>query len=177
MPDVISEHGQKLLRDLPPYLDSDPWVQTIVDVCAREWKRIEDTIERGREKSRPYNADDEFGFLSMWETLLDLPVQPAGATVAQRRAKVVASLSTRKSGSGADWIARLSEALGGMPWTHQEGPSPYQVTIFLPVETGTYTAEQVSRLARKITPAHLDISLSFGVGFIVESSFIGIQPL
>lgn len=184
MPRVLSQKALDMLADLPPYLQNDGMVQGVVAAQAGEYQRIESAATAILNGIFPAQANDvpilgvwTARLLSMWETLLNLPVNPAGVTLADRQAKVQAHIQARNSGAGSDWIATLSQAIGTSAWTHLEGPAAYTVTITLPGVSGTYSAGQVAQIARQITPAHLDVIVAFAGGFIVGVSLIGIQPL
>lgn len=171
MPAVISEKGKEMLEMLPPYLQDDPAVQTVIDVQAREYQRIEETANLIRSKMMPQNADDTYDLLALWETFLDLPANPSGVSIEARRAKVLVAF--KKIASGADWVIALTQAIGTDSWTHTEGPGAYVVIIEQPHPLGSYQAEVVARLARRITPAHLFVSVTDGDGFIVGTSIVG----
>lgn len=178
MPKVLSPKGQALLADLPPYLADDPFVQEIVDTGARELQRVEDAAAAVQLTMFPANADDTYGFLSLWETVFGLPVNPTGVSLTERRNKVLAALQKRNVGSGSQWVATLAQAFGATPWSYAENtPGSYQVTISLPYAAGSYTAEQVVTLARSITPAHLDVLASYGTGFLIGINLIGSDVL
>ena len=156
---------------LPPYFHDDPAVRAVIDVQGRELQRIEGTANLIRSKLMPQNADDTYDLLALWETFLDLPVKPPGISIQARRDKVLVSF--RKIASGADWVAALTQAVGSGSWTHAEGPSAYTVVIQVPYPLTSYQAIVIERLARRITPAHLVVSVVHGEGFIAGSSIVG----
>jgi uncharacterized protein YmfQ (DUF2313 family) len=162
-----------LLADLPPYLQDDPYVRGIVDAAARELQRVEDAAQSVRQSAFPQNADDTYGFLSLWESLLGIPVNPTGASLSERRNQVLSNLRLRTSGYGTDWVALLSQAMGSNPWGYQEGPGSYQITVRIPFSAGGYSSAQVEALARKITPAHLDLAVTYNEGFLVGIGLVG----
>jgi hypothetical protein len=176
----LSAKGQELLAMMPPYFSDAPYVQTIIDAHARELQRIEDAAAAVLRTMFPATADDTYGFLSLWESILGLPVAPGGTTLAARRAKVLAGLQKQNAGAGSGWIALMNEALGGSPWAYVEAnpvTDPYEVHIFIPFAGGSYSAEQVATLARQITPAHLDVIVAYDEGFLVGISQIGVEAL
>jgi hypothetical protein len=149
-----------LLPDLPLYLQRDPLVQRVMTAYGWELGRIDYYARAvlagflGSEMSDVPVLDRYLApVMAMWEKLLGLPVQPAGATTAERRAKVLAYIQKRNSGSGSDWVTLLQLALGATV-VYEEGPGDYQVTFTLPIGS-PYTLTQVQALARDITPAHL----------------------
>lgn len=175
-----------MLDDMPPYYRDDPMTQAVIVAYANEYDRIEAAVRQVQAAGFPTQSADvtlvvgaaTARLLSMWETLLNLPVAPAGVPLADRQAKVVAHIRKRKSGRGADWAATITEALGGSTsWTYTEGPGAYQVTVNLPYVAGSYTAGQVQALVSAISPAHLDMIVRYGQGFLVGINFVGIDPL
>jgi hypothetical protein len=177
LPSVLAPKALEMLDDLPPYYQRDPHVQAYVHAVAIELQRLEDGMDSMRYGLFAQYANDERGTLALWEMLLGLPVRPEGISEADRKDKVLATLRGRSAGSAARWVETLTGALGATQWTHEEGPAPYQVTLRIPPEAGTYTAAQVVRIARAITPAHLDIVVAYGTGFLIGISAIGQEPL
>jgi uncharacterized protein YmfQ (DUF2313 family) len=170
---TISDTGQTLLDDLPPYLADDAVVQGVVDALAREQKRINDAAEAIRTTAFPGNADDSYNMLSLWETILSLPVKPPNTSDTQRRSKVLAALQGRDVSSGAAWTAAVAQAVG-TGWKQQENtPGNYQLTVTLPFPAGSYEGYQAATLIRQITPAHIDLLISYGTGFIIGVSLVG----
>ena len=175
MPVALSERGTEMLDMLPPYLADEPYVQQVIDVEARELERIEATANLIREKMMPTRADDTFDLLAIWETTLGLPVKPAGQSVEARRNKVLVAF--RKIATGADWVATMTDAVGSGNWTHQEGPSDYTVLIEQPHAVGSFEAAMVESIARRISPAHLQVAITDTDGFIVGISIVGVDKL
>jgi uncharacterized protein YmfQ (DUF2313 family) len=170
---TISETGQALLDDLPPYLSEDGVVQGVVDTLAREQQRITGAAEGVRRTAFPSQADDSYNMLSLWEALLALPVKPSGVPDDQRRSKVLATLQGRDVSSGTGWNAAVARAVG-TNWQQAENtPGNYQLTVTLPLPAGSYEGQQAATLIRAITPAHIDLLVSYGTGFLIGVSFIG----
>lgn len=184
-PLTLTPRAQELLDDMPPYWHADPTARAVIQAFASEAQRIEETAAAIRDAVFPSQAADTpvlngsatVAILSMWEMLLDLPMNPAGVTTAERRSKVLARIQKRNSGAGSDWIAALTASLGTLSWTHTEGPGSYQVTIRIPYGTGSFTAGQVLALARLITPAHIDVTVGYDEGFLVGISAVGVDAL
>lgn len=180
----IPTKAQELLDLLPPYESDDPFVQGVIVAYANELQRIEDSLTMIRDASFPISTDDivlptgeRVALASLWERTLGLPVNPAGVSITERRAKIVAHIRKRQSAKGSDWVANLSEALGPTPWSYQEGPGDYQVTIHIPYASGSYSAAQVIALARQMTPAHIDVIAAYNEGFLIGISLIEVEPL
>lgn len=178
---VLSEAGETMLEDLPHFMRSDPIVQGYVDTMAREMVRVEELIEEARTQWFASNADQD-EYLSIWEYNLGLPIRTPGLTVDQRRVLVSSALRKRSAASGADWVATLNGAFGTGTWSYKEDNANYQVRITIPYGSGTLSALGVLSLARQVTPAHLDITVTYDGGggggtFIVGISLIGIGQL
>lgn len=162
-----------MLADLSPDLGDAPEVQQVVDCLARELQRLEDRAGSVRDELFPAQAQDDWKGLSMWESLLGLPVNLPGATLTQRRQLVLAAIRQRGESSGAQWVDLISTALGTTNWVHQEGPGAYTVTITIPYSPGGLYGGQVVQLARRVTPAHLQVNSGFTGGFVIGVSNIG----
>lgn len=173
MPRTISETGQALLDDLPPYLSDDGTVQGVIDALAREQQRITDAADAVRRTAFPSQADDSYNMLSLWETLLGLPVKPPGVPDDQRRSKVLATLQGRDVGTGVGWTRAVEQAVG-TNWQQAENtPGSYQLTVTLPYAAGSYEGRQAANIIRAITPAHIDLLISYGTGFLIGISLVG----
>jgi uncharacterized protein YmfQ (DUF2313 family) len=170
---AVDERTEQMLGDLMPELADSDDVRQVVRLSGLELERLEGEARGLSESVLPTRASDEYRTLPMWETLLGLPVEPAGATVEQRRALVTASVQKLRAGSGADWVAAITQALGTTTWDHEEGPADYQITIRTPYEPGGLVPGQVAVMARRVTPAHLTIATGFTTGFLVGVSDIG----
>lgn len=176
MPLVLSERTQEVLRDLPAYFDDERTIRAILNATTREQERVEALARDIQTQLYPQNVDDTYGFLAMYERQYQLPVSPAGATVDQRRGRLLAFLQTQDSGEGRDWEQHLTDFLGTSSWSYVEGPG-YHVTIVIPYLTTSYHAEAVRRYARVITPANLTITITDGVGFILDVSHLDVGIL
>jgi len=170
---VLTAKGNEMLDMLPPYLRDDPAVQAFIDVNAREFERRDVVLADLHSKLRPQNADDTYNTLGLWETLLELPVKPTDISIEARRQKVLVAFES--IAEGRDWVGAITDAVGSEDWSHTE--SGYVVSIIQPHPLGTYQAEVVAKLARRITPAHLDVVVSDGDGFIVGVSLLGVDIL
>lgn len=175
MPSVLADRTVDLLEDLPPYLAADAYAQATLDPLVREFDRIEQSMTRLRDKMMPQLCDDEFRTAALWETILELPVEPTGVSIEERRALILSHIRKRTASSSADWVDSLTNAIGS-EWGWELGPG-VGLTIRLPVIEGTFTAGQVYALARAITPAHLPLTVLYGEGFIVGEGLVGIDSL
>jgi hypothetical protein len=182
---VLSAKAQDLLALMPPYMTSDPFTQAIVNAYANELQRIEDSGLALVMAGFPVVGDDTVllggaglaAMLSLYETLLLLPVAPAGVSLADRRTRVIAQLQKRHAGEETEWVATMQAALGTTAWSYQEGPADYTVTITLPYASGSFSAGQVLDLARQITPAHLSLSVSYSQGWLAGISLADVDSI
>lgn len=183
MPRTLTPAALDLLDRLPPYFQGDHNVQAYALAVANEQQRLKDAAEELRDKMFPQNADDEYKTLQMWEDALGLPVNPAGATIQERRDKVLTLLSDPSEGS--EWVDAITDAVGSGSWSHTEGPATtplgvlgdYELLIEVPHAAGSYEFSVVEQIARLITPAHLDPIVTDGGGFIIGVSPIGADRL
>jgi uncharacterized protein YmfQ (DUF2313 family) len=165
---------QKLLEYLPPYEADDPRVQNLIQAMANELGRIDTRAKDIVWRMFPQNADDTYGTLGMWEALLNLPVQPAGVSLASRQSLVLSTLRSHNAGTGAAWRQLLEQVLGGAVNVTVFPPNAaYTITLRVPVGAGSNAASQARVLAARITPAHLVINSGFIGGFIIGISHIG----
>lgn len=171
--DAIAAITRRMIETMPPFYLSNGQVEGILDAAGRELQRIEDRAAQIRRGFMPQTSDDTFKQLLMWEMLLGLPVAQVGVSLATRRNLVLARLNGRGLSSGSAWIEAMNQAMGGTPWSYQEGTGDYVVTIFLSFSASSYTSVQIQQLARIITPAHIEIDVVFNQGFIVGEGHIG----
>lgn len=170
----LTAAGDRLMDMLPHYYETDPSTRTIMNAMGRELERLEAFIALIKRQWFPQFADDEYGQLGLREELLGIPPEPSGISVEQRRAIVRAYEQARVSGAGTDWILLLSIALGAQVWEHEENdPEGYDLHITIPFAEGSMTTGQVEALADQITPAHLQLVISYDIGFIVGISRLG----
>lgn len=175
MPLTLSPKGEALLADLPAYYEDEPNVEAVQDVLGRELQRVEDAAKAIRYRAFPQNADTLYRTLGMWEKLLGLAVEPPGQTTEVRQRQVAAAFRTRKSGTGLDWIANVNSIVGSTTnWTHEELAN-YNLSVRIPYASGTasLSARQTEALIRKITPAHLTLTVSYTQGLIWGVSGFG----
>jgi uncharacterized protein DUF2313 len=174
MPLEVSDAGEALFALMPHYYREDPAAQAIIDPVARELKRLEEFLKLVQNQWYPQNAADDYGQLGLREEQLGIPVEPQSLSVEQRRQIVAAYEQARLSGSGEDWIILLTMALGATIWEHDENdPGDYDLRLTIPYEELGFSAGQVEALADVVTPAHLNIALTYSEGFIVGINRLG----
>jgi hypothetical protein len=70
-------------------------------------------------------------------------------------------------------VASVNQAMGGTPWTYQEGPAASTITIYISFSPSSFNSVQVQQLVRNITPAHLDLAVAYNQGFVVGEGRVG----
>lgn len=169
---TLSPYAQEMLDQLPVSLRKPEVARRLIRAKANELERIQTFLQDFRAAALPHNANDAMGTLPIWEAQLGIPVQPAGVTEVDRRTEVVARYRSSSDSSSA-WVATATELIGP-GWTYRENyPEPYMITITLPGAAGTYQTGRIEEVLRDITPAHIDLVITYGVGFVVGVSIVG----
>ena len=168
----MSDKGQAMLDQMPPYYSEDDATRTVIDVQGREFQRIEDMLVSLQTKTFVINADDEFRLLGMWEAVMGVPVE-SDLPVERRRSLLLARIRGRDASTGESWVAAMTESLGTTGWSYSEGPSPYTINITVPYAPGSDNSNRAYSLAREITPAHLHLAMGYTQGFIIGVSKVG----
>lgn len=179
---ALTDTAARLYADLPDYYgtadEPEPVVARLLEGQAAELAPVREVVETLLAQSSPARADDTVGVLAGWERQLDLPVRPAGATVAQRRAIVLARLQGRRIAEGRAWRAAVTTALGTDQWSVAPNtPHANAIEVTIPFDPGSYNARQVVEVLRRFTPAHLDIVIRTEGGFRVGISQVGIEAI
>jgi uncharacterized protein YmfQ (DUF2313 family) len=167
---TATARSERIFSFLPDYFREDPNAQAVVEGVSAELDRLESFLTAVQAGFFPDNADDTYSMLSLWESIVGLPVAPAGVGLAQRANRVTA-YRRRKLASGADWEAAITEALGSTSWTYDEVSGG--ITINIPADVGGWSSGTILTLVRRITPAHLEINAAYGTGFILGESKLG----
>lgn len=170
----LTARGREWLDWLPVVLRESPDHLAVLHSLARESERMEAAIELARAQAFPQTADV---LLKVWEHELGITVEPAGQTLVQRRATVIAMLRRmRGTPAGRDWESNVT-ALVGSGWTYEEhvpgdvgSPPENTVRVELPFAPSSGSYARAERLIRQITPAHLDLIVQFIGGFVLDES-------
>jgi hypothetical protein len=173
---VMTDTGLERVEDVPYFLHNDPQVRGLLDVVQRELDRVEALIENIRLQWFPqFTITDSF--LRMWEFNLGMPVAPPGLTDDQRALLIATHRGKPSVTTGADWVAALNESFGTGAWDYTEDYLPYTVRLIIPYGSSDITALGILAFARQITPAHVDLVVTYSTGaaggFIVGVSAIG----
>jgi hypothetical protein len=180
---LMSDSGLLRLEDLPHYFHDDPQVRGYVDALSRELDRVAALIETVCDGWYPSEAESDEDaaaqalYLRMWEANLGLPIAPLGLSVGQRGNIVVSHIRKRTAETGADWVAVMNYGIGSGGWDYDENYADYTVRLVIPYGSGTITATSVLALARAITPAHIDIVVTYSGGGGGGSFVIGTSPI
>jgi hypothetical protein len=161
-----------LIDDLPPFEQGSHEARAVLNVVGNELARIDASRQALIQNFYPLSADV---LLPLFEQLLGLPVNPAGATLDARRQLVAAYMQRLKSeGRGLDWVAIITPIVG--TWNYAEhdpanpfSPAGYTVNVNIPQAL----AGVAWPLIRDVTPAHLAINEGYIEGFFVGITNIG----
>lgn len=177
MPDValLTDLGREF-RDMAPVIFRDsPEHLAVWHATAKELERLEAAIETVRAQFFPQTADV---LLGVYEGELGITIGgPPGATLDERRNLVLTYLrKLAGTPAGADWVENVTRLVGA-GWTYEEhdpddptSPPAYTLRIHLPFPPSSGRYAQAENLIRDITPAHLDIVLSYTGGFLLDQS-------
>lgn len=174
---ALTETATRMMRTLPSYYDGNAIVERIIQAKANEIDRIDARIDQLKNGVVPGLATDELGLLAAWERILRLPVSPVGASVGQRQAAVKAQLGRLNAVTAADVIGILLAAVGPIFSIARNTPGPLQDTITIPYDPGSFGASQVERIARTAWPAHRQVFIAYGDGFILDVALLDLDTL
>jgi uncharacterized protein YmfQ (DUF2313 family) len=111
----MSDRAETMLAQLPPFVRRDPTIREINVVAAKELDRIEEAMDQLIANYYPQTADI---FLSFWEGLFKLPVNPTGKTIEQRRQTAITFLRRMgEGGTGLAWVSRVIDLVGNK-WSY-----------------------------------------------------------
>lgn len=180
LPELITPLGWEFINSLPPVLRDDPTYRAIMHCGAKECEHSEERIEYLRAQLNPLSANA--AGLAWWERLLRLS---GSGTEEQRR--IVASARLRAldgDPSGTSWQSRLSDRLGGIPWTYEEhdeviltSPPAQTLRFFLPYEPDSPAWDKALVIVRDETPSELDLEFQSLAGFTLDVDALDIDTL
>ncbi len=172
--------GESMLAELPSFLQSSSDFQAIQHSYAKEIERLEEHIKLAAEQANPPKASL---LLSEWERTLGLPVEPVGLTEAERRNVLLAfmgSLATDPSGTHWWSVMRILIATGMIAVEHEHGvepgPAANEIHVILPFGEFAPMFGIASRLLRRITPAHIALSVTAAEGFMLDKTLMDHTP-
>lgn len=169
--DVLTDLGLDLLADLPSWARPAPEFRAIAHAQANESERIRAAAVSVRNNLIPARAD-ELG-LPWWETMLKLPVAPAGDSVDIRRARVLGALG-RAIGDkplGLTWEANVTALIGG-GWTYEEQTAPNTTTVTIPYPPDSAVYLGFGAAIRPFSPAHVAFVVASSEAFALDDSLL-----
>lgn len=169
---AITPLGWQLIDALPTWARDAPEFRAVQHCFAKEADYERALARRVRDNMIPVRVD-ELG-LSWWEEMLKLPVNPPDINVEDRRASVLAGIGRMiADATGFHWVGLVTELIGlGWSWS-LDGNT---ITLVVPLLPGSEAFLRLERLVREFTPAHLDIDVSGGAGFILDQSQLDQEP-
>lgn len=177
--DLLTPYGRELMSWLPPVLQESEDYMAVMHPLSMELARLEDKIELVRDQFFPQTADI---LLWAWERLVQTAEVPAGVSLEDRRAVVMALLRRGRGVKlGAAWESRV-EGIVGPGWSYQEydpdipaGPPEGTVRIVVAFAPGSASFATARDAIRAVTPAHLAIELSSADGFRLDLSHLDLE--
>lgn len=171
---ALTDRGRMWRDRLPTKLQRSPDHVAVIHSVTKEIERAEEAIEQVRRQLFPHSADL---LLGVYEWMLGITVEPEGVSVEDRQQLVLAQLrKLRSSPEGRDWVANVT-ALVGPGWSYEEhiagdpgSPPENTILIHLPFPPASTYYAAAERLIRVITPAHLDLTVTFVDGFKLDES-------
>lgn len=180
---LITDRGWEMLEELPHFLRDDPDIRAVIHCYAKESERMEDALEGVRDELNPLTASTVG--LAWWESLLRLPVNPLGGTLSGRRTLAARRMrSLVADPSGLNWVQRVTDRLGGQPWSYEEhvpgdlGTPPAQtLRVTIPSTPGTTLWDSQVAAVREETAAELALDFESAAGFILDQSQLDADTL
>lgn len=174
---ALSPTAQRMLDSLPDYYWQNDIIERIVQGKANEVDRMDARIDSIIAGVVPGTADDSLGFLRIWETMLKIPVAPAGASEAQRAGAITAALRRLNAVTSSDVLDLLTAAIGPSFTIARNTPTALQDTITIPYVAGSFQYAQVVAVAATLWPAHRELLVHSAGGFILDHSVLDTDTL
>ena len=171
---ALTPLGREMLARLPAFLRRDPDVMGVIHPQARELERLE---ERLRLIQRNLFAALAEEMLPLWQAIVGTTSDPPGQSIAQQQETVKAFLQTLlTSATGLHWRKLLTTALGtGYTYkVHHDEPiiDPLTVVVVIPWEEGSSLHGAALLFARRVTQAHVELTVTEGEGFVLDQSLL-----
>lgn len=163
---ALSPTAARMQDTLPLYYHENPIVERVLQARANEIDRMDARIDELKLGLIPGAGDDSLRLLSLWEAILALPVNPAGASVPQRQAAVRAGLLRMNAITAADVLVLLEAQLAGGFSITRDAPALLEDTITIHYAEGSYTAATVIRIVQRVWPAHRLLHVRYDTGFL-----------
>lgn len=167
---AITPLGEEMLRETPGWIHEDPDFIAVIHCHAKETERQLEMAAAIRDDCIPTRASSRG--LEWWEMYFEMPVNPVGQSVEQRRTSILSRLKREPPlSSGLSWEAALT-AMIGEGWTYEEHPAEFKITLTIPFPPGSETFERVKEQVPKMPswPCHLELELLSSEGFVLDLS-------
>ena len=168
----LNDTGQEFLSWMPSFLQRSQIAAAILDVQARE---------------ADYNEADRIDFINqlfvqtadwglyLWEESLRLPVNPVDETLTpltdeQRRVLILAKLRSNVVRTSEQWKGIIETYSSSFTVTvdYENG----EVEVNITDNPSEFVKAQLEAAVRSVTPAHLDLTITYG-GFVLGTSTFG----
>lgn len=160
---TLSPTAERMFASMPPYYRGEPTLARIVQGWANELDRVEAYLIDVQNGLVPTLADDSLGMLAIWESILGLPIVPAGESLAIRQQAVLAAMVGRKCRTTAEWVNAMNILTGSTAWSYQVGvPSTGHITITTTFPSSSYFTGVIATIARRLIPANYVIGTGTG---------------
>lgn len=168
--------GLAMLNEIPSWLRDDPDTRAVLHCKSKEVERQREMARAIRDDLIPLRASGRG--LAWWERYYDLPVEPEGLSVEQRRVLVLGRIKRDPPISSAlSWQEQVT-ALIGEGWTYEEHTLDARITVKVAFPVGSEMYElalvQIPRL--RSWPAHMEMELVSVTGFLLDLSHLDIDP-
>lgn len=167
---VLDELAEELVDDLPSWAREAPEFRANARVAALESARMR---ERAAEVRDCFILQRVTGLgLAWWEAFFGI-TRAAGADDVEAREALLAALrATIPDSRGTTWEQHVEELAGGAEYVEGDGT----ITVTVPFPPGSEAFLRLERAIRVFTPAHLDIVISSGEGFVLDLSQLDEEP-
>jgi len=169
----ITPLGRELLDQLPVVLREDPDYISVIHCYAREFERLNLTVEQVRAELSPATAS--VAGLHLWELLLKLPMVETDTTVRRERA-VERYRSLVADPARGNWVNRVQGRVGSA-WSWQLDPGQRQrIQVFLPYLPGSQAWDGAVRAVEEETPSEIQVQFFSIAGFLLDISQMDDPP-
>jgi uncharacterized protein YmfQ (DUF2313 family) len=174
--DSLTPLGQRMLREIPPWLRDDPDVKAVLHSMAKSKEAIRAAAQQIRDDLIPIRASSRG--LGWWELYYGLPVEPEGLSEEARRGIVLGHIAREPPiSSGASWQEQVTALIGG-GWEYEEHTTTAKVTIKVPFPPSSdmfLLAENRIPLLPS-WPCHLEPEVVSMEGFVLDLSLLDKEP-
>lgn len=153
--------AERMIESLPVYFWGNGYVERMMRAFAAEFDRLHARIDQVQIGMIPGQSDDSLGFLSMWETMLGLPVRPSGVTLERRQAAIKARFRALDAVTAERVLAIAAEVAGGAVLVDRDAGGAFVDEVTVPAASSSYEGGQAAQIIRRMWPAHRSPSIVF----------------